>query len=169
MSTGEQTEDAEEDPDRSRNSEPQSWLREGKGTDVVIDAAQAEELTANAAMIATLEAAAATLKECGAMKAATNVLHQIRKARRRSRKVAAEDSGVLVALARQREAEEARERERRRLVDEANARTMTVASLRREAAVEAETLRKRKQAIRDAEGLLETKHAMKSFSLGDLG
>ena len=141
----------------------------GSCSDVVVDAAQAEELAASAKRVATLEAAATTLKECGLIKAAVNVENEIRKARRHARSVGSEDSQVLLALARQRELEEAQERQRRRLVDEANARTLNVASLRREAAVAADKLRKRKQAIQDAESLLETKHAMKSFSLEDLG
>jgi len=135
----------------------------------VVDAAQAEELAASAKRVATLEAAATTLKECGLIKAAVNVENEIRKARRHARSVGSEDPQVLFALARQRESEEAQERLRRSLVAQANAKTRTAESLRREAAVAADTLRKRKQAIQDAESLLETKHAMTSFSPEDLG
>jgi hypothetical protein len=141
----------------------------GSCSDVVVGAAQAEELTASARRVAALEAAATGLKELGLIKAAVNVETEIKKARRHARSIGSEDPQVLFALARQRESEEAQERLRRSLVAQANAKTRTAESLRREAAVAADTLRKRKQAIQDAESLLETKHAVTSFTPEDLG
>ena len=80
-----------------------------------------------------------------------------------------EDPGVLLALARQRDIEHAKERERRRLIDEANARTLTAVRLKQEIEESNELLKKRKAAVAEAENILETKHAVKSYSLEDLG
>ena len=78
-------------------------------------------------------------------------------------------SNVGNALARQRDIENAKELERRRLVDEANARTMTAVRLKQEIRESNEALKKRKAAVAAAESILETKHALKSYSIEDLG
>ena len=108
----------------------------------------------------------ASLKACGAMNSVINLENEIRKERRRMRAMSKEDPDVLLALARQRDEEEARDRERRRLVDQANARTLSAARLRKQIQDANEVL---KHDIMEAECLLETKHAVKTYSLEDLG
>ena len=80
-----------------------------------------------------------------------------------------EDPEVLLALAQRRDHEEAQERQRQQTIAVANARTLTAAKLRQEIKDNQEILKKRKREILDAECLLEMKHAMKTYSLVDLG
>ena len=61
------------------------------------------------------------------------------------------------------------ERQRRLAVDDANRREKELAKLRQQQQQTEETLRKRKLEIRAAEGILETKHAMKRYSKEMLG
>ena len=132
-------------------------------------AAEAENIAQSLSLIATYESAIASLKAVGALKAVINLENDIQKERRRMRACCKESPDVLVALARQRDEEQAKERARQRAVADANAQTLTAAKLKQELAVASETLRKRKQEIMDAENLVEMKHAMKTFSLADLG
>ena len=136
---------------------------------LAIDEADAETLAHSSHLVATLESAMASLKACGAMNSVVNLENEIRKERRRMRAMSNEDPEVLLALARQRDEEEARDRERRHLVDQANARTLSAARLRKQIKDANEVLRKRKHDIMEAECLLETKHAVKTYSLEDLG
>ena len=142
---------------------------QGRSGGKMMSAADADALAQSTHLLATLEAARASLRACGAMKAVVNLENEIRKERRRLRSIGKEDPDVLLALARQRDIENAKERERRRLVDEANARTMTAVRLKEELQKSKELLKKRKAAVAEAENILETKHAVKSYSLEDLG
>ena len=85
------------------------------------------------------------------------------------RALSREDPEVLLALAQRRDHEEAQERQRQQTIAAANARTLTAAKLRQEIKDNQEILKKRKREILDAECLLESKHAIKTFSLADLG
>ena len=76
---------------------------------------------------------------------------------------------VLLALARQGDEEDARERKRRRATADANAQTLNAAKLRNVINDANATLKRRRAACMDAESTLEMKHAMKTFSLEDLG
>ena len=111
----------------------------------------AEALADSTNLIATYETAISALSAHGAMRAVINLENEIRKERRRMRALSNEDPDVLVALARQRDADEARERTRRRAVADANARTHTKAKLKQEMQSAFQTLKKRKQEIRNAE------------------
>ena len=119
--------------------------------------------------IATLQSAMASLQDVGAMKAVVTLENEIRKCRRRLREEANEDSEVLLALARRRDEEEARNREQCRLVDKMNAQTLKAAAVAAELKEAEALLRKRKQAVQDAECILEAKHVVHSYSLEDLG
>ena len=80
-----------------------------------------------------------------------------------------ESPDVLLALVRQRDEEQAKERARLRDLADASARTLTASSLKQELAVRSETLNKRKRDILEAENLVDMKHAVNTFSLEDLG
>ena len=120
-------------------------------------------------LIATYESAIISLKDAGAMRSVVNLENEIRKEKRRMRALSREDHEVLLALAQRRDHEEAKERQRQQSIAAANARTLTAAKLRQEIKDNQEILKKRKREILDAECLLEMKHAMKTYSLVDLG
>ena len=80
-----------------------------------------------------------------------------------------EEPDVMIALARQQDEEDARDRKRARLVEDANAKTLTAVRLRQQIKQASELLKRRQQQVLEAETLLETRHAVKQFSLGDLG
>jgi hypothetical protein len=136
---------------------------------VVVSAASAEQIAHSAQLIATYESAISSLKACGAMKSVINLQNDILKERRRIRSMGREDGDVLLALAKQGDEEDARERKRRRAVADANAQTLNAAKLKRSIEDANSTLKKRKRAIQEAESLLEMKHAMKTFSAKGLG
>ncbi len=129
----------------------------------------AERLRKSQTLISTYQQAMANLKECGAIKAAVDMENCIRKERRRMRAMSKEDDLVLLALARARDEADARDRKRRRLIKEANEETLTHSKLRRQIDDAKEMLKRRKQQVVDTEALLESKHALKNFSLVDLG
>ena len=136
---------------------------------VLVSAAGAEQIAHSARLIATYESAILSLKACGAMKSVINLENDIAKERRRMRALGREDPDVLLALARQRDEEDARERTRRRAVADANARTLTAAKLRKAIDDANATLKRRKREVLEAESLLEMRHSMKTYTLEDLG
>ena len=136
---------------------------------VATDPASAEMLTKSQQLIATYESAIISLKDAGAMRSVVNLENEIKKEKRRMRAFSREDPEVLLALAQRRDHEEAQERQRQQTIAVANARTLTAAKLRQEIKDNQEILKKRKREILDAECLLEMKHAMKTYSLVDLG
>ena len=136
---------------------------------VATDPATAEKLTKSQQLIATYESAIISLKDAGAMRSVVNLENEIKKEKRRMRAFSREDPEVLLALAQRRDHEEAQERQRQQTIAVANARTLTAAKLRQEIKDNQEILKKRKREILDAECLLEMKHAMKTYSLVDLG
>ena len=136
---------------------------------VATDPATAEMLTKSQQLIATYESAIISLKDAGAMRSVVNLENEIKKEKRRMRAFSREDPEVLLALAQRRDHEEAKERQRQQSIAAANARTLTAAKLRQEIKDNQEILKKRKREILDAECLLETKHAIKTYPLADLG
>ena len=111
----------------------------------------------------------ASLKEVGAQGAVAQMVNEIRKEKRRARASSREDQDVLLALARQRDQEMALERKRRLMLQEDKKRALTAAKLNEEAKAAKARLKKRKREIEDAEAVLEAKHAIKQYSLEDLG
>ena len=110
-----------------------------------------------------------SLKEVGAQGPVAQLQNEIRKEKRRARASSREDPDVLLALARQRDQEMALERKRRLMLQEDKKRAQTAAKLNEEAKAATALLKKRKREIEDAEAVLETKHAIKQYSLEDLG
>ena len=103
----------------------------GAGCVVSTNEAVAEHVAHSAHLIATFESAISSLQACGAMKSVINLENEIVKERRRIRSMSREDPDVVLALTRQRDEENARERKRLRDVADANARTLTIAKLRK--------------------------------------
>ena len=132
-------------------------------------ATKADALTQSQTLIAVLETAMWSLKEVGAQGAVAQITNDIRKEKRRARASSREDQEVLNALARQRDAEMALERTRRLMLQEGKKRAQTAAKLNEEAKAAKARLKKRKREIEDAEAVLEAKHAIKQYSLEELG
>ena len=85
------------------------------------------------------------------------------------RAIGRDDPNVLLALAQQRDAENARAREQRWRLEEEKKRLLTAAEINKQVKDANDQLRKRKQDLMLAESTLETKWAIKTFSLEDLG
>ena len=103
---------------------------QGRSCGPIISAADADSLAESTHLLATLQSAAESLKACGAIKAVITLQNEMHKAQRHLRVMSTEDPAVLLALARQRDIENAKELERRRLIHEANARTLTAEHLK---------------------------------------
>ena len=80
-----------------------------------------------------------------------------------------ENSDLLRALARNMDMEAAEAATRKRLVDEANAQTLSSRKLHKQIHDANAKLRATKQAIVDAETILAAKHAARTFTIDDLG
>ena len=132
-------------------------------------ATKADALAESQTLISVLETAMASLKEVGAQGSVAQLQNEIRKEKRRVRASSREDQDVLRALAQQRDQEIASERQRRLMLQDDKKRAMTAAKLNEEAKVAEALLKKRRREIEDAEVVLETKHAIKQYTLQDLG
>ena len=132
-------------------------------------ATQADALAESQTGIGVLEAAMPSLKEVGAQGSVAHIMNAIRNEKRRMRANSREDQEVLAALARSREHEAALERKRLLMLQMDKKRSQTAAKLNEEAKAATALLKKRKREIAEAEAVLEAKHAIKNFSLEDLG
>ena len=79
---------------------------------VAVSAVAAEQIAYHAQLISTFETAISSLKDVGAMKAVINLENDIIKERRRIRSLGREDDDVMLALQRQGEEDDARERKK---------------------------------------------------------
>ena len=136
---------------------------------IEVSAGAADHVTYSREKTSALQSAREVLLSAGLMQAVVNIDYELAKERRRLRGACKADSDVMLALARQRDEEDARERKRRRLIEDANARTTNVAKLKAAAEAAKAELKATKAAVAAAETLLETKHAMKTFALEGLG
>ena len=143
--------------------------RSGGEAPTIASTGDAERLAASANLISTFQGAMESLKGVGAQKAVANLSNEIRKEHRRMRAIGRDDPNVLLALAQQRDAENARAREQRWRLEEEKKRLLTAAEINKQVKDANDQLRKRKQDLMLAESTLETKWAIKTFSLEDLG
>ena len=144
-------------------------VRSGGEAPTIASTIDAERLAASQNLISTYQHAIESLKAVGAQAAVANLDNEIRKEKRKMRAISRDDPEVMIALARQRDAQDARAREQRWRVEEENKRTLTASKMNKQIKDANELLRKRKQDIMNAESTLETKHAIKTYSLEDLG
>ena len=139
------------------------------GDDVVTSAEAAEISVRSGELLSTLEGAISALRSCGAMQAVVHLESEVGKEKRRVRAISREDPDVLEALARHSDADRARERTAKAAVAAANARSLSLAKLSTQLRDAKGELQRKRKAIADSEALLETKHAVKSFSRAELG
>ena len=132
-------------------------------------AGAAEVATDSAQLIGAFEAAATVLRDVGAMSQVVALENEIAKERRRARNLGREDPGVLQALAALQDAASARAAKRRRMIEDANAKQVTLGQLNAKLRKARTDLVAKRKAIAEAEALVETRHAIKSFSLKELG
>jgi len=119
--------------------------------------------------MACLENVRKELLENGLLKQAHTINIEITKERRRLRGLAREDKGVALALEdRARRAEE-REREAARRAQDAHREELTAKRLKAEISAAARELKEKKAAVAALEDILETKHAVKTFTPEFLG
>ena len=116
-----------------------------------------------------LSDAKAQLLAYGLVGAAATIERDIRKEKRRIREISREDPDVLVALARVKDVERAKENRQRLLTQQASETLMTNKKLMRQIKDAESTLKKRKQQIADEEHLAGAWHAVKSYRLSYLG
>ena len=101
----------------------------GKDLPRLTDADAAEHILQSRKIIALLESAKDALIQIGAMASVVHLDGEIRKEERKLRQRSSENPDVLRALARHMDIEAADATRRKRLVDDANARTLSRAKL----------------------------------------
>jgi hypothetical protein len=136
---------------------------------IVLTPEEAEILHKSQTMIEVYTQSLEALRACGAMTAAVHLENEIRKEKRRQRTLGRENNNVAQAMARRRDVEREETLKQRRLAADANTVTQAAAKTKRELAVAATLVQKRKAELIELESLKESKHTMKRFSLEHLG
>ena len=134
-----------------------------------LTAGQAEDHHRSQTLIHILSQAREACREVGAVSSAVHLENDIRKERRRIREVARESPAVAAALARERDEES--------LLKIEQDRTARVLRLQRDSAVAAKReleasqalLRKRKAEVLEQEKIMESRHALKTYTIESLG
>jgi hypothetical protein len=117
-----------------------------------------------------LQAVMQELQASGALRAAQGIQHELTKERRRARALCQENPVIALALHDRAEREEARLREVRREAADTHKTALTAKRLKLEISEAKKVLQDKKEAVKDLECVLETKHALKTFTpelLGD--
>ena len=130
---------------------------------------EAEYILQSRKTIASLQQAKQTCEEVGSMTAVVHIVNEIRKEERKLRQRTAEDPDLMRALAHKMDMEAAEAAKRKKLLDDANAKTLCAKKLRKQIHDAKTQLQSTKQALVDAEAILEAKHAARSFTIEDLG
>ena len=143
----------------------------GPSMDVVLveDGAAAAAAIRSAGLVDTYTKAIESLRECGAVVAASQLENERHKEERRQRNLQKEDPTVAEAFQRHRELQALDEMRERQIVNDANNTRRALSDARKALKETSETLRKRKAQVMDAEKLLEAQHCIRNFSLESLG
>ena len=165
------TDDDKHSVDECDDAQPSAVAGDSKLSkdDIIVSAEEAECIVQSRKTIAALELAKQTCEQVGSMTAVVHIENEIRKAERTLRQRTSENPDLLRALAQTMDMESAEAAKRKRLVDEANAQTLSAKKLKQQIQEANAKLRSTKQAVLDAEAILEAKHAAKSFTIADLG
>jgi len=134
-----------------------------------LSAQKADEIHASEMLLDTFDQAIVSLRAVGAMSAVANLENEMRKERRRQRALGKEDAAVAVALARKRDAADLEAQRQRRMLADANAKTLTAQKLQKELGEATALLKKRKAELQDMENIAESKHTVRRFSVESLG
>jgi hypothetical protein len=166
---GEDTQSVGEGDDEQPSAVAEDSKLSAVTDDVFVSPEEAECVLQSRKTIAALQSAKQTCEEVGSMAAVVHIENEIRKEERTLRQRTSENPDLLRALARNMDMEAAETATRKRLVDEANAQTLSAKKLRKQIQDANAKLRSTKQSIVDAEAVLEAKHAVRSFAIEDLG
>ena len=118
--------------------------------------------------ITALKESIAALKACGSIRAAVALENEVKKEQRRSRALCRESPAVAEAFKNSRLLEEAERRRKRFLEAAANENELRAGKLRKEMEDTKANLKRKKEEILALENLMETKHAMKSYTVDSL-
>ena len=166
---GEDTQSVGEGDDEQPSAVAEDSKLSAVTDDVFVSPEEAECVLQSRRTIAALQSAKQTCEQVGSMAAVVHIENEIRKEERTLRQRTSENPDLLRALARNMDMEAAETATRKRLVDEANAQTLSAKKLRKQIQDANAKLRSTKQSIVDAEAVLEAKHAVRSFAIEDLG
>ena len=131
--------------------------------------AQAQQFHRHNTTINALLQSIDACKDVGSMSAVVNLENEIKKLRRRQRSLCNTDSAVAEAMARVRDDEHRQIMQQRRDVERLNTQRKTAAQLGKELKDASALLKKRKAEVLEQENLLECRHAMKRYSVEQLG
>ena len=146
--------------------------KEASNEVVEVTALSAEEATdyhRSMGLLDTLSQAANSLREVGAVKGAVLLDNEARLERRRQRAKATETPAVAEALARQRDAEMQKEYSQRRAAEALNRKRKSAMDVQKQLDAAKSDLRKKKDALAEADKLAASKYTLKTFSPEQLG
>ena len=135
----------------------------------ILSVAQAEVADSCMAVIAGLQDAHDACLRVGAISSAHSLEAEIAKLKRRQRALIAEDDAVADAFLRRRQADAKEAERKRRLADELNHTVLVAQKAKEEQRAAVAALKKTKEELKRCEAVLETQHAMKTFTLEMLG
>jgi hypothetical protein len=154
----------------SNNGGPQSRAASKRPAAPSLSAEEACAVQGSHERVQVLLEVQQTLYACGALRGAQNIEQELCKERRRVRALCAESPVVALALHDRREHEEAKVRSQLRAAQDAHKYELNAKRLKVEMDATKKDLQKKKDAVKEFESVLETKHAMKTFTpelLGD--
>ena len=135
----------------------------------ILTVAQAEVVDSTMVVIAGLQEAHDTCLRVGAISSAHALEVEIAKHRRKQRALIIEDDAVADAFLRRRQAEAKEAERKRRLADELNRTVLVAQKAKEEQRAAVAALKKTKEDMKRCETVLETQHAMKTFTPEMLG
>jgi hypothetical protein len=164
--TGE--EDGEEEG-KARKDEPQAQEMEVFVPAESISSSAAERFHGSYDRAAALKVASAEMRSHGMLAAVACLENEIAKERRRMRALCSEHPAVAGALEQRKEREEAEARRKRRDLDDEHKHELSAKRLKAEFEESNKALKKKQAQLRELEGVLEAKYAMKTFTPELLG
>lgn len=138
-------------------------------TAIELSESDADHLHTSRNLVEAYDQAIEALRPFGAYEAIQNIQHLKTKELRRQRHFADVDPAVAEALARTRQQNAAEQARKQRELEDMNAEARKCAERKKELRDTSVNLKKRKAELIEAEGLLEAQHALKTFSLVQLG
>ena len=146
---------------------------EAQGEDMALNVslspAQAEKVECTDVMIAGLQSALDGLRTLGEFNASTHLEYELRKAKRFRRMLITQNPAVAEAFLQRRRADEAHTQAQQRLVAKMNEQSRLAAEAKADRDAALEELKRHKKSMLEMEGIRECKHALKQFTLPDLG
>ena len=139
------------------------------GTEVALSAEQSDAVDSLEMTMTALRESIADCTRVGSVKAVQMLEGELHKEQRRKRALAQQSPAVAESFWQRRKAETHEIERKRRLADDLNQHALAAKKAKAECRASVAELRRNRAELKDFENMRETKHAMKTFTMGALG